>query len=154
LAEQAEKPDARMELKWQQALKDQQRTRNVFEQQFMAPQGQDPDLTALPQPLEEGYSGHRAEQIGETDTAPSSAVSSSGWDRRAVFARTGDNRVLTSSNNSSTASIEALEEHRPRPTPGSRDGKKNARLFDIMSSSARKKGKGDRGHAHDDGHDI
>lgn len=151
-AEQAEKPDAKMESKWQQALKEQQRTRNVFEQQFMTPANTDPDLTALPQPADAPYAEHQTEMVVEGDTTPSSAASAAGWDRRVPFSRTGDTKALTSSTNSSTASFEVIEE-RVRPPPGSRDGKKNARLFDLMGSSGRRKGR-DRAHAHDDGNDI
>jgi hypothetical protein len=145
-AEQAEKPDAKMESKWQQALKEQQKTRNLFEQQFMTPANNDPDLTALPQPAD----AEHMNTIGESDT-PSSAASAGGWDRRTPFTRATDTKALTNSNNSSTASLELHEER--RPLPGSRDGKKNARLFDLMSSSGRRKGR-DRSHVHDEGNDI
>ena len=153
-AEQAEKPDAKMELKWHQALREQQKAKNVFDQQFPASTGADPDLTALPQPADPPYA-ERHHEIGESDTTPSSAASAGGWDRRVPFARTTDSRALTSSTNSSTASLEVLEEPR-RPHQGTREGKKNARLFDLIGSSGRRKGKGDRdrSHALDDGNDI
>ena len=149
-AEQAEKPDAKMELKWHQALKEQQRTRNVFDQQFTAPPNIDADLTALPQPVDTSYSEPRTEGASEENTTPQSAVSGTGWDRRVPY----PNRTLTSSANSSTASLEAVEDTRVRHTPGSRDGKKNARLFDLMGSSGRRKGRGDRVQTHDEGNDI
>lgn len=151
-AEQAEKPDAKMESKWQQALKEQQKTRDVFEQHFMTPANNDPDLTALPQPVDAQYGEQHMDVIGESDTTPSSAASAAGWDRRAAFTKTTENKALTSSTNSSTASLEPPEERRP-PPPGSRDGKKNARLFDLMSSSGRRKGR-DRGYAQDEGNEI
>ena len=150
LAEQAEKPDARMELKWHQALREQQKSRNVFDQNFMAPANVDPDLTALPQPADTAYPEPHVEMIGEGDTTPSSATSAPGWDRRMPMPRSGDyHRALTSSTNSSTASLD-LEETRARPPPGSRDGKKNPRLW----SSGRRKGRAERVHGHDDGNEI
>ena len=87
LAEQAEKPDARMESKWHQALREQQKTRNVFDQNFMTPANVDPDLTALPQPTDPE---HHAD-VTEGDTTPSSATSAGGWDRRMPIPRSGDN---------------------------------------------------------------
>jgi hypothetical protein len=156
-AEQAEKPDTKLESKWQQVLKEQQRTRNVFDQQFITPAHNDPDLTALPQPADALYAEHHPEGIAEGDTTPSSAASGTGWERRMAHSRPGENRVMaTSSANSSTASIEAVEDGRQwPPPPGSRDGKKNGRLFDLMGSSGRRKAKGgDRAHAHDDGNEI
>jgi hypothetical protein len=152
-AEPAEKPDAKMESKWQQALKEQQKTRNVFDQQFMTPINAEPDLTALPQPVDAPYSEQHPDTIGESDTTPSSAASGAGWDRRMPFQRTGETRARTSSTNSSTASLE-IEENRQRPPLGSRDGKKNGRLFDLIGSSGRRRGKGESAYAHDDGNDI
>ena len=149
LAELAEKPDAKMESKWQKALHEQQRnSHNVFEQSMM-PSNTDPDLTALPQPADAPYPEQIAEVDPDGDTAPSSAASAAAWDRRGGLPKSGDlNRALTSSTNSSTASLEVVEENRARPPPGSRDGKKNNRLF-----SGRRKGRGDRGHAHDEAND-
>ena len=140
LAEQAEKPDAKMESKWHQALREQQKSRNVFDQGFMTPANTDPDLTALPQPADAPYPEHHSEVIGEGDTTPSSPILAPGWDRRMPIPRSSDTyRALTSSTTSSDA--EAMEETRARHPPGSRDGKKNlnARVFHLG-----RKGRSDR----------
>ncbi len=90
LAEQAEKPDAKMESKWHQALREQQKSRNVFDQNFITSANVDPDLTALPQPAETTYSEHFADVVGEGDIT-SNATSAVGWDRRMPISRSGDN---------------------------------------------------------------
>jgi hypothetical protein len=151
-AEQAEKPDSKLEAKWQQILSEQQKRRDVFDEQFNS-SPQDPELTALPQPVDAPFTERHGEAIGEGDTTPSSAASAA-WDRRIPLTqRQGDNRAMTNSTNSSTASLEAVEE-RTRALPGSRDGATKNRLFDLMSSSGRRKGRDRGGHGHDDGNEF
>lgn len=149
-AEQAERPDGKLEPKWQQVLKEQQqRLRTVYDERFMAsPANNDPELTALPQPR-----GEPLEGVAESDTAPSSAASGA-WERRMPF-HSANNRTFTdTSTNSSTASFETSDDGRAR-MGGSRDGSGKTRFFDLMSSSGRRKGRGgDRSHAHDDGNDF
>ena len=149
-AELAEKPDGKLESKWQQILSEQQKRRNVFEQQFVS-SSNDTELTALPQPADASYPEPRVE-VGD-DTAPSSAASAR--DRRIPLShRQGEiNKALTNSTNSSTASFEVLEE-RSRALPGSRDGSTKNRLFDLMSSSGRRKGRDRGGHAYDEGNEF
>ena len=142
-AEQAEKPDSKLELKWQQVLREQQKTRNVFDESFVASPGDDPDLTALPQ-RHVPQSEHHSEGTGD-DTAPSSAAS--GRDKRMTLAqRPSEKKVMTNSTNSSTASLDGIEDVR-RVQPSSRDGTGGkSRLFDLMSSSGRRKGRDRHGH--------
>lgn len=146
-AEQAEKPDGKLEPKWQQVLKDQQqKLRTVYDERFMAsPANNDPELTALPQPR-----GDTTEGVGE-DTTPSSAASGT-WERR-IPMHSANARTFTDSTNSSTASFEMVDEGRAR-MGGSRDGGSKSRLLDFVSSSGRRKGRGDRSHAHDDGNEF
>ncbi|RMZ91266.1 hypothetical protein DV736_g1504, partial [Chaetothyriales sp. CBS 134916] len=146
-AEQAEKPDSKLELKWQQILSEQQHRTNVFEDHFVTA-ANDPELTALPQPLDSAYPEARADiDIGEVTTPLSPA---SLWDRRRPpLDREADtHRVMTSSNNSSNGSLDLVEE-RPRALPASRDGPAKNRLFDLMSSTGRRKAKA--GNVHDEG---
>lgn len=146
-AEQAEKPDGKLESKWQQILKDQQKSRNVFDEHFATPSSNDPDLTALPQ-RDVPYVEHPKES---EDIQPSSATAR---DKKAPLAHRGnENKIMNNSTNSSTASFEVIEE-KQRTHPPSRDGGggKN-RLFDLMSSSGRRKGR-DRNHGPDDGNEF
>ena len=151
-AELAEKPDGKLESKWQQILSEQQKRRNVFDEQFVTSPN-DPELTALPQPVDASYPEHHHEGHGEDDTTPSSAASA--WDRRMPLShRQGEgNRAMSTSTNSSNASLEVLEE-RNRILPGSRDGPAKNRLFDLMSSSGRRRGKDRGGHTYDDGNEF
>ena len=153
-AELAEKPDTKLESKWHQILSEQQKRRNVFDEQFTA-SSNDPELTALPQPVDPGHAEHQGEGLAEGDTTPSSAASAVAWDRRIPQShkQSGYSRALTNSTNSSTASFD-MHEERARALPGSRDGPTKNRLFDLMSSSGRRKGKDRDGPPHDEGNEI
>ena len=145
-AEQAEKPDGKLEPKWQQVLKEQQqKLRTVYDERIMTSPNTDPELTALPQPRTE-----IAEGLGEGDTTPSSAASAA-WDRRIPFPHHTNTQALTNSTNSSTASFEPADDRSRMPS--SRDGSTKNRFFDLMSSSTRRKGR-DRAPAHDDGNEF
>lgn len=135
-AEQAEKPDGKLEPKWQQALKEQQqRLRTVYDKQHEPPVAEnDLELTALPQSRTEHLEG-----VVEGDVAPSSAASPI-WERRVPF-HSVNNRTLTDSTNSSTVSFETSDDGRAR-MGGSRDGSNKTRFFDLMSSSGRRKARG------------
>ena len=162
-AEQAERPDEKSESTWQRLLTDQQKSissSNAFEDQ-LARSHPDADITALPQTadavVEVEYKASETSPvaIGEGDTTPSSSASAA-WDRRIPFPhRTAEARALTNSTNSSSASIDMIDEARPRPLPSSRDGPSKNRLFDLMSSSTRRKGRaGERSHTDDDGNEV
>ncbi|RMZ74882.1 hypothetical protein DV737_g5662, partial [Chaetothyriales sp. CBS 132003] len=147
-AEQAEKPDSKLELKWQQILSEQQHRPNVFEDHFAAA-ANDPELTALPQPLDSVYPDAGADiSIGEVTTPPSAAPP---WDRRRphLDKQADPHRVMTNSNNNSSNGSLDLHEERPKALPGSRDGPTKNRLFDLMGSTSRRKAKA--GHGHDEG---
>lgn len=161
-AEPAERPDEKSEATWQQMLRDQQRTisPNAFDaQQRMKPHA-DNEITALPQTgrsMVDSGNGTVETQAstGEADSTPPSSASIA-WDRRIPFPhRATDTRALTDSTNSSTVSLEMIEEVRSRPSPNSRDGTSKGRLFDLISSSSRRKGKpGDRHYVDDDANEV
>lgn len=147
-AEQAERPNGTQELKWEQLLTEQQQKktehRNHLEEQFITTTSEG-ELTALPQTLDsirdEDYNGTSHGPELEGDTTPSSSASAA-WDKRIPYPqRTGDNKALTNSTNSSTVSLEILDESRSRQIPGSRDGTAKHRILDLMGSSARNKRK-------------
>lgn len=142
-AEQAEKPDGRLEPKWQQVLKEQQqKLQPVYAGHFTTVPANDPELTALPQPIDE-----RVEAPNDGEVTPSAT-----WDRRAMLNHPNI-RTMTDSTNSSSASIDIMDDGRSRVT-SSRDGSTKNRLFDLMSSSGRRKVRaGDRSYGHDDAHD-
>jgi hypothetical protein len=147
-AEQAERPDETAEPTWQRVLSDQQKIgrNNQLEDQMMRARMEN-EITALPQTADaladSEYKNAELSPIpGEGDTTPSSSASVA-WDRRIPFPHRGtEARALTNSTNSSTASLEVIEEARPRPLPNSRDGPSKNRIFDLMSSSSRRKEKG------------
>lgn len=148
-AEQAERPDEQQaEPTWQKVLNDQQKAgrNNQLEDQMIRARMEN-EITALPQTAEAlaeaDYKNVELSPVaGEGDTTPSSSASVA-WDRRIPFPHRGtEARALTNSTNSSTASLEAIDEVRPRALPSSRDGPSKNRLFDLMSSSSRRKGKG------------
>ncbi|RMZ82680.1 hypothetical protein DV738_g1449, partial [Chaetothyriales sp. CBS 135597] len=149
-AEQAEKPDSKLEPKWQQILSEQQHHPNIFDENF-ASAANDPDLTALPQPLDSAYAEARTEtNITEAITTLPTPTSPPWEGRRLNIDRQAETtqRVMTSSNSSNT-SLDLVEE-KPIALPSSRDGPatKN-RLFELMGSTARRKAKA--GHGHDEG---
>jgi len=147
-AEQAERPDETAEHTWERVVNDQQKIgrNNQLEDQMMRAQMEN-EITALPQTADsltdlEYKNAELSPIAGEGDTTPSSSASVA-WDRRIPFPHRGtDARALTNSTNSSTASLEVIDEVRPRTLPSSRDGPSKSRLFDLMSSSSRRKGKG------------
>ncbi|RMD44719.1 hypothetical protein DV735_g240, partial [Chaetothyriales sp. CBS 134920] len=152
-AEQAEKPDSKLEPQWQQILSQQQHHHtNIFDDNF-ASAANDPDLTALPQPLDSAYAESRADINTPEAITTLHSPASPPWDgRRPTIdrqAETATLRVITSSN-SSTTSLDLVEE-RSVPLPTSRDGPatKN-RLFDLMGSTGRRKAN-KAGHGHDEG---
>jgi hypothetical protein len=145
-AEQAEKPDGKLEPKWQQVIKEQQqKLKTIYDDRQTAPPvTQDPELTALPQPHSERRNGY-----AEGEATPP-ATQSAGWERRVPF-HSANARTLTDSTNSSTASFEVVDDSRARMS--SRDGPgKTTRIFDSMFSSTRRKGRADhhRAYAHED----
>ena len=156
-AESAERPDERSEPAWERMLTDQQKDNsagNIFEEHPMQPR-MSTEITALPQTAEaiadNEYKHAEVSPIaGEGDTTPSSSASIA-WDRRIPFPhKAADARAMTNSTNSSTASVDMTDEPR-RALPGSRDGPSKNRLFELMSSSSRKKSKaGDRPYGDDD----
>lgn len=163
-AEQAERPDGRSEPAWQQMLTDQRKSitgQNPFEDQLVRSHADaDAGITALPQTadamVEMNYKHvETSAHMGEGDNTPSSSASL-GWDRRIPFPpRAAEARAMTNSTNSSTASIEATEDARSRGLPNSRDGPSKPRLFDLMGSSSRRKGKaGARSYGDDGGNEI
>jgi hypothetical protein len=160
-AEQAERPDQKSEPAWQRLLTDQQKSiaaNNVFEESLVRSHA-DADITALPQTadavVETEYKHTEMSPGGEGDNTPSSSASLA-WDRRIPFPhRSAEARAMTNSTNSSSDAVDATEEARSRPLPGSRDGSTKNRLFDLMSSSSRRKGKaGERSNVDDDGNEI
>ncbi|KAL2441910.1 hypothetical protein ABEF95_016846 [Exophiala dermatitidis] len=160
-AEQAERPHERSESTWQQMLTDQQgaMTANPFGGQPMEPQV-DHEITALPQtarPLTETdfVPADTSPVLAEPDSTPSSSASVA-WDRRIPFPhRAAEARAWTESTNSSSASVDMVEEGRSRPLPNSRDGSAKSRLFELMTSSTRRKGKtGERHHPGDDANEF
>ncbi|KIX00706.1 uncharacterized protein Z518_09771 [Rhinocladiella mackenziei CBS 650.93] len=161
-AEQAERPDENSESTWERLLTDQQKNlspSNPLEGQPMRSHA-DTEITALPQTADsmvdmDYKNAEISPIIGEGDTTPSSSASAA-WDRRIPFPhRATEARALTDSTNSSTASVDMIEEARSRALPSSRDGPSKNRLFDLMSSSSRKKAKaGDRNYMNDDGNEI
>jgi hypothetical protein len=151
-AEQAERPDERSEHTWQRLVTDQQKAAspNSPFDESMARSHRNSGITALPQTTESvADMEYRSQELapvvaGEGDTTPSSSQSQ--WDRRIPF----PHRAPES--NSSTEALDVVEEPR-RPQPSSREGP--SKLFSLMSSSSRRKGRaGDRNHADDEGHDI
>jgi len=142
-AEQAESPEERS---WQHLSTDQQRAisrSSPFEERPVRSY-QESEMTALPQTTENVADYYRSNELspaaaGEGDTTPSSMAS---------FKIPYPHRAAEDWANSSA---EDVAEER-RPLPSSRDGPSKTRLF-LMSSSSRRKGKGDR-HTDDDGHDI
>lgn len=147
-AEQAERPDEPAEPTWQRSLSDPQKAgRNHQLEDQMMRMRMENEITALPQTadalVESEYKNAELVPVaGEGDTTPSSSASVA-WDRRIPFPHRGaEARALTNSTNSSTASLEVIDEVRPRALPSSRDGPSKNRLFDLMSSSSRRKGKG------------
>lgn len=162
-AEQAERPDEKSEPSWQKLLADQHKNASsspLFEEQLIRSHP-DTEITALPQTTDsvaEMVNHKHAEMspvFGEGDTTPSSSASVA-WDRRIPFPhRTAEARAMTDSTNSSSDAIDVIEEPRPRPLPSSRDGSSKNRLFELMSSSSRRRGKaGDRAYMDDDGNEI
>lgn len=160
-AEQAERPNGKLESTWEQLLSEQRTSRlpdNPFEDQFV-PMPQEAEITALPQTTSSRELDYKAvdqsPEVGEGDTTPSSSASAA-WDKRIPFPhRSGEKGPLTNSTNSSTVSLELGEDSRARPLPGSRDGPPKTRLFDLVGSSSRRKGRGgDRGHGDDDGNEV
>ncbi|KIW68852.1 hypothetical protein PV04_04770 [Phialophora macrospora] len=151
-AEQAERPDERSEHTWQRLVTDQQKTipdNSHFDEPAMRP-NRNSSITALPPTAdtvtELEYSNAEPSPVvgGEGDTTPSSSQSQ--WDRRIPFPHRAPESV------SSTEGGDMVEEAR-RPQPSSRDGP--SKLFQLMSSSSRRRGRaGERGHADDEGHDI
>ncbi|KAK4946342.1 GTPase activating factor [Elasticomyces elasticus] len=147
-AEQAERPDENSENAWEQLLSDQQGNlspNNIFEENLPRSQTE-AEMTALPQTADavrEVHSKHTdmSPAVGEENNTPSSSASIA-WDRRIPYPyRPTEHTARTNSTNSSTASIDMTEEARSRPLPSSRDGPSKNRLFELMSSSSRKKGK-------------
>ncbi|EXJ88852.1 hypothetical protein A1O3_01916 [Capronia epimyces CBS 606.96] len=159
-AEQAERPDENSESTWQQLLTDQQRAiaPNPFDAQPMTADADD-EITALPQMARsmidtEYTAAETSPGVGEADSTPSSSASVA-WDRRIPFPYRAADARLTDSTNSSTASIDMMEEGRSRPLPSSRDGTSKSRLFELMSSSSRRKGKpGDQHDVDDDANEV
>jgi len=155
-AEQAERPDGKLELQWQQLLHDHQKTplsSNIFDEEFATSPTDTESLTALPQPGDTRRQTVKVaeplslDMAGEGDTTPSSSASVAGDYRRAQAMHRNEIRpALTNSTNSSTLSLgsDVLEEARSRPLPGSRDGQSKSRLLDLMNPSSRTKGKGGR----------
>ena len=143
-AEQAEKPDKKLEPKWQQVLKEQQqKLQPMYSGQFTAAPANDPELTALPQPIDEVVGSSTG---GELISIPATPA----WNGRST-SNHNNIRTLTDSTNSSSASIDAVDDGRIRIT-SSRDGSTKNRLFDLMSSSGRRKGRfADR--SYDEGND-
>ncbi|KIV96190.1 hypothetical protein PV10_00086 [Exophiala mesophila] len=157
-AEQAERPADPADPTWQRGLGEQPRNmvNSPFEDSLVRPSA-DNEITALPQTMdtlaEMAYKASEASPVvGEGDTTPSSSASAA-WDRKIPFPQRGpEARAMTNSTNSSTLSLDAAEDARARPLPSSRDGPSKNRLFDLMGSSGRRKGKGgERNHAEDDG---
>lgn len=161
-AEQAERPDDKSESTWQRMLSDQQKaitSGSTFEDQLRRSHAE-ADITALPQTTDTvagmGYRNSQLSPIlGEGEITPSSSTSAA-WDRRVPFSnRPTDARAMTDSPNSSTDAIDTLDEARARPLPSSRDGPSKGRLFELISSSSRRKGKaGERHYADDDANEI
>ncbi|KIW11015.1 hypothetical protein PV08_10314 [Exophiala spinifera] len=159
-AEQAERPSERSQPSWERLVYDQQKetsSSNMFGAPIVKPRTS-AELTALPQTADtvtnfEYKHAETSPNVGEGDTTPSS-LASIAWDRRIPFPqRATDARAMTNSTNSSTASVDFSEENRTRVLPGSRDGSSKNRLFELMSSSSRKKAKAsDR--PHDEAHEI
>jgi hypothetical protein len=145
-AEHAERSEGKAEPKWQQVLKEQQhRLRTVYDEHYnQSLSDDDPELTALPQPRGE------LEGVQESDNIPS-GVTSAGWERRMPL-HSANTRTLTGSTNSSTISFDTSDDGRAR-MGGSRDGSTKTRFFDLMSSSGRRKGKGERSH-YDSAHET
>jgi hypothetical protein len=141
-AEQAEKPDGKLEPKWQQVLKEQQqKLQPVYASQYTAVPAQDPELTALPQPVDESSSSFTEPEAHHGRPAS--------WDRRPSAFAHANLKTMTDSTNSSSASVDVLDETRTRAT-SSRDGSTKNRLFDF----GRRKGRvGERAYAHDEGND-
>ena len=157
-AEQVERPADQADSTWQRGLGEQPRkmVNSPFEDSLVRPSA-DNEITALPQTMdtlaEIAYKASEASPVvGEGDTTPSSSASAA-WDRKIPFPQRGpETRAMTNSTNSSTLSLDAAEDARARPLPSSRDGPSKIRLFDLMGSSGRRKGKGgERNHAEDDG---
>ncbi|KIW43176.1 uncharacterized protein PV06_04310 [Exophiala oligosperma] len=160
-AEQAERPSERSQPAWERLLNDQQEksssSSNIFGEPIIKPR-RSAEITALPQTADtaanfEYKNAEVSPNVGEGDTTPSSSASIA-WDRRIPFPqRATDARAMTNSTNSSTASVDFTEESRARVLPGSRDGPSKNRLFELMSSSSRKKAKAsDR--PYDEAHEI
>lgn len=157
-AEQAERPDEQADSTWQRVLEEQ--PKNVISSPFKESHvrsSTENEITALPQTMDTlAEMEHKASEaspvVGEGDTTPSSSASAA-WDRKIPFPQRGpEARAMTNSTNSSTLSLDAAEDARARPLPNSRDGPSKNRLFDLMSSSGRRKGKGgERNHGEDDG---
>jgi hypothetical protein len=151
-AEQAERPDEKSEHTWQRLVTDQQKTvpaNSHFDEPAMR-SNRNSSITALPPTAdtvtELEYKNPEPSPVvgGEGDTTPSSSQSQ--WDRRIPFPHRAPESV------SSTEGGDMVEEAR-RPQPSSRDGP--SKLFQLMSSSSRRRGRaGERGHADDEGHDI
>lgn len=146
-AEQAERPEEKLEPRWQQALKEQQRRlKTIQDERHTTSPHNDPDLTALPQP-EEDYT----ESTAATDHVHT-PVAAPPRDRRLPFHNNA--RAMTDSTNSSTASFDHVDEGKARAT-SSRDGSTKSRFLDMMSSGGRRNKTRalDRSYSYDDGHE-
>ncbi|KIY03243.1 uncharacterized protein Z520_01710 [Fonsecaea multimorphosa CBS 102226] len=159
-AEQAERPDEKSEHTWQRLLSDQQNSispSRTFEESLLRSH-RDTEITALPQTTDtvaevEYRNAELSPVVGEGDTTPSSSASA--WERRIPYPhRATEARTMTDSTNSSTDAVDMVEDAR-RPMSSSRDGPTKSRLFELMSSSSRRRGKaGDRAYVDDDGHEV
>ena len=151
-AEQAERPDERSEHTWQRIVTDQQKAAspgNHFDEPVIR-SNRNSGITALPQTAETvAELEYRNQELspamgGEGDTTPSS--SQSHWDRRIPFP------YRAPESTSSAEAVEPMEDTR-RAQPSSRDGP--SKLFHLMSSSSRRKGRtGERSHADDEVHEF
>lgn len=131
-AEMAQEPNSKLERQWQKMLNEQPKSR-ISHGHFREIYGET-DITALPQPPEVRNYSSRYGIVAQRETPRAATGEEAGAEQPYDLAA----RTMTGSTNSSSASFEAYEDSRNRPSTSGKDGSSKGRFFDR---SRRKKGR-------------